>query len=200
MTDAEKPSPGADRQPPRTRAPGHLPSPEAAIRASTAPAAQRRLHRLFEIAILVKGIDGLLETAVGLVLVFVQLHSLNDIVAFVIDKELSTDPADWIVDLLSHASVAISTDAKRLASLYLISHGLVKLFLVFALWREWRAAFPVALGFMALFVVFQLHRYIHTHSVWLLVFASIDMIVGWLIWREYRTVRVQGVIHRGAFQ
>jgi len=155
----------------------------------TPPTTQKRLHRLFEVAILIKGIDGLLETVAGFLLVFVPLHSLNDIVAFVIDKELSTDPADWIVDLLSHVSVAISTDAKRLASLYLISHGLVKLLLVFALWREWRAAFPVALAFMALFVVFQVHRYTHTHSVWLLVFASIDAAVAWLIWREYRTVR-----------
>ena len=148
-----------------------------------------RLHQAFEVAILVKGVDGLLETIGGLMLLFLPLHSLNDMVAFLIEKELSTDPADWIVNVLDHASAAISTDTKRFASVYLISHGLVKLLLVFALWREKRWAFPVALVFMALFVAYQLFRFTHTHSLWLLVFASIDVVVAWLVWREYKVVR-----------
>jgi uncharacterized membrane protein len=148
-----------------------------------------RLHRAFEIAILIKGVDGLLETIGGLLLISIPLHSLNDFVAFLIEKELATDPADWIVSVLDHASTAISTDTRRFASVYLISHGLVKLLLVFALWREKRWAFPVALVFMAAFVAYQLYRFTHTHSLWLLVFASIDVVVAWLVWREYKAVR-----------
>jgi len=166
---------------------GQAPQDEPPAKVATA---QKRLHRFFEIAILVKGIDGVLETFGGLLLLFVPLRSLNDMVAFVIDKELSTDPADWVVDLLSRASAVVSTDTKRFASAYLISHGLVKLLLVFALWREIRAAFPLALAFMALFIFYQLDRYMHTRSIWLLVFASIDIAVSWLVWREYRAIRV----------
>jgi uncharacterized membrane protein len=148
-----------------------------------------RLHKAFEIAILIKGIDGLVETVGGLLLLFIPLRSLNNLVAFLIEKELASDPADWIVHILDNASAAVSTNTKRFASAYLISHGLVKLLLVFALWREKRWAFPVALVFMALFVLYQLYRYTHTHSVWLLVFASIDVAVAWLVWREYKAVR-----------
>ena len=110
------------------------------------------LHRLFELAIFVKGADGVLETIGGLLILFVPLRSL---------------------------------DTKLFASIYLVGHGLVKIFLVYALWREKLWAFPAALWFIALFVVYQLYRFTHTHSTALVIFALLDICVAWFIWREY---------------
>ena len=146
---------------------------------------RKGMHRLFEAAIFIKGVDGVLETVGGLVLLFVPLHRLDSLVRWLLAHELSSEPHDWLAKATAHLLDSLSLDTKLFASAYLIGHGLVKIFLVYALWREKIWAFPVALWFLALFVVYQLYRYTHTHSIALLIFALIDVCVAWFIWREY---------------
>lgn len=146
-------------------------------------------HRLFELAIFVKGVDGVLETVGGLLILFVPLHSLDTLASAVLAHELAIESHDWLVHAITHLLESLSMSTKLFASFYLIGHGLVKVFLVYALWREKRWAFPVALWFIAAFVAYQLYRYTHTHSLALLVFALIDVCVAWLIWREYLAQR-----------
>jgi uncharacterized membrane protein len=143
------------------------------------------LHRLFELAIFVKGVDGVLETIGGLLILFVPLHSLDTLVRWLVAHELSTKSRDWLADAAEHLLASLSLDTKLFASVYLVGHGLIKIFLVYALWREKLWAFPVALWFIALFVVYQLYRFAHTHSIALLIFALLDVCVAWFIWREY---------------
>ena len=142
------------------------------------------LHRLFELAIFVKGVDGVLETIGGLLILFVPLHSLDTLVRWLLAHELS-ESRDWVARAVEHLLDSLSLNSKLFASIYLIGHGLVKIFLVYALWREKLWAFPVALWFLALFVVYQLYRFTHTHSTALLILALLDVCVGWFIWREY---------------
>jgi uncharacterized membrane protein len=145
----------------------------------------RTVHRVFELAILVKGIDGVLETLGGFLILFVPLHSLDTWIRWIVENELSTESPEFIAHAARHLLEILSVSTKLFASLYLIGHGLVKMFLVYALWREKLWAFPVALWFIGLFVAYQLYRYTHTHSVALLIFALIDVCVSWFIWREY---------------
>ncbi len=144
------------------------------------------MHGFFEFAILIKGIDGILETAGGFLLLFVPLHTIDSLVQVLTAHELSTEPDDWFANTLRHAAESMSVDTKMYASVYLISHGILKVFLVYFLWRERLWAFPVAMVFIAAFIGYQLYRYTHTHSLSLLIFAAIDVFVAWFIWREYR--------------
>ena len=142
------------------------------------------LHWLFELSIFIKGVDGVLETVGGLLILFVPLHSLDTLVRWLLVHELS-ESHDWVARAAEHLLNSLSLDTKLFASIYLIGHGLVKIFLVHALWREKLWAFPVALWFIALFVVYQVYRFTHTHSIALLVFALLDVCVAWFICREY---------------
>lgn len=144
----------------------------------------RGLHRLFELAILVKGVDGALETIGGLLIMFVPLRSLDTVVRWLVAHELS-ESHDLLADAAEHLLASLSLDTKVFASIYLVGHGLVKIFLVYALWREKLWAFPAALWFIALFIVYQLYRFTHTHSIALLIFALLDVCVAGFIWREY---------------
>jgi uncharacterized membrane protein len=142
------------------------------------------LHWLFELSIFIKGVDGVLETVGGLLILFVPLHSLDTLVRWLLAHELS-ESHDWVAGAAEHLLNSLSLDTKLFASIYLIGHGLVKIFLVHALWREKLWAFSVALWFIALFVVYQVYRFTHTHSIALLIFALLDVCVAWFIWREY---------------
>jgi uncharacterized membrane protein len=46
------------------------------------------LHRLFELSIFIKGVDGVLETVGGLLILFVPLHSLDTLVRWLLAHEL----------------------------------------------------------------------------------------------------------------
>jgi len=41
-----------------------------------------------------------------------------------------------------------------------------------------------------LFLVYQIYRYSHTHSVWLLALSILDLFVIVLTWLEYQRLRI----------
>jgi uncharacterized membrane protein len=148
-----------------------------------------RNHRLFEVALLLKGFNGLVELVGGVLALFVPLQRVNQLVLWLTASELEDDPNDWLANGLIHAAEKLSMGTKLYASFYLLTHGLVKLFLVYSLWRERIWAFPVALSLMAALVCYSIYRFTHTHAVGLLLFAAIDLFIMSVIWREYLTRR-----------
>jgi len=147
---------------------------------------QKNLHLLFQLSIFVKGVDGALETIGGILLLVVSPDALSRFVVVLTQHELSQDPNDWIATSLRHAADSLSLDTKLFVSVYLIGHGVIKLFLVAGLIRERFWAYPTALSVLAIFVLYQLYRFAHTYSAALLAFTAFDTFVASLVWREYR--------------
>jgi uncharacterized membrane protein len=137
------------------------------------------LHRWFLISVWIKGIAGLLETIAGLLCVFITPGVLNVLVVSLTAPELAEDPHDWIATGISRAVQQLSPDTTRFAAAYLVIHGLIKLCLV--------GAYPTALSFLTGFIVYQGYRYMHTHSIALILLTGFDVIVAFLIWREYQS-------------
>ena len=50
-------------------------------------------------------------------------------------------------------------------------------------------AYPAAIGAFVLFLVYQLYRYTHTSSAWLLVLSVVDVCVIVITWLEYKRLR-----------
>lgn len=157
---------------------------------------QKTLHRLFLISVWIKGVAGVLETFAGVVVFFVTRGGLEELVIFITAPELAEDPDDWIANYLGRAIQHYSGEAQVFASAYLVIHGLIKVFLVAGLlWgRMW--AYPFSLWFLAAFIVYQGYRYNHTHSIWLVLLTIIDLVVGYLIWREYRWRKQGGEVNQ----
>lgn len=150
------------------------------------PNKTRKLHWAFLVSILLKGLNGILETLLGLV--FLTTGSLKWMIHRLSQQELIADPHGWLAIKL-HAFLAnLSVKAQHFAAVYLLAHGIIKIILVWGLLRDRRWAFPVSLVLLSLFVAYQLLRFASTHSLILLTLASFDIIVIWLIWREYKKV------------
>ena len=147
--------------------------------------ANRSLHRLFQVAVVVKGIDGVLESIGGVLVLLVSPTALQRLVVVLTQHELAEEPDDWLVAMLRHAAESFSVETKHFASAYLIGHGILKVFLAASLLRERLWAFPVALSVLAAFVAYQLYRFGRTHSMVLLALTVLDIAVMALIWREY---------------
>ncbi len=144
------------------------------------------LHRLFQVAVLIKGIDGILETIGGALLVLVSPDALNRLVILITQHELAEEPDDWLAMALRHLAESFSVETKHFASGYLIGHGALKIFLAVSLFRERLWAFPLALFVLAVFVAYELHRFGRTHSMVLLALTLLDVVVMALVWREFR--------------
>jgi len=87
----------------------------------------------------------------------------------------------------------LTADTKLFVSGYLIIHGVIKVLLVVGLLGRRFWSYPVSLCFLAAFIVYQMYRFLFTHSLWLIALTVLDLIVAFLIWREYQ-VRKRTVV------
>lgn len=114
---------------------------------------------------------------------------LQSLTVWVTRKEFSEDPHDLIANLLLPSVEHLSGSDQVFAGVYLLVHGVVKLWLVIGLLRGRLSFYPVSLAVFALFIAYQLYRYGFTHSAWLLVLNGLDLVVIFLTWHEYRVLR-----------
>ncbi len=160
-------------------------------------ARERLLHWFYLIGIWFKGIDGILEIIGGVLFLLVSRVALSRLVFYLTQHELAEDPTDWVATHLRDAASHLSVNTKIFASGYLLSHGAVKVFLVWGgLLRHRRWAFPTALAFIGAFVVFQVYRNIQHFSLSLAILTVVDVIVWLLILREYRIAKARAIGHQ----
>ena len=144
------------------------------------------LHRFFWLSLFIKGLDGILELAGGVLLLAVGNATLTRFITSLTAPELAEDPHDLLANAVVHALHHLSADTKLFAAAYLFGHGAVKVFLVAGLWREKLWAFPTALSILSAFVLYQLYRLSQNASASLIALTFIDLFVIAVIWREYR--------------
>jgi uncharacterized membrane protein len=144
------------------------------------------LKASFRTAITVKGIDGLLEAVGGVLLWFIKPESLGGTLQEIFEHELSRDGHDFIAAHLLHASEKFAHSDPLFASIYLLSHGLIKAMLSALLWMNELWAYPLAIGVFSAFSVYQVYRFTHTHSITLLLLTVFDLLIVYLTWEEYR--------------
>ena len=151
-------------------------------------ARERMLHRLFQIGIWIKGIDGLIETVGGIVLLAVSLDAINDFVIALTEKEIEEDSGDLIANGLRHAAKRMTSGSKQIAGAYLLGNGVVKVFLAVGILRGRIWCYPVAIAVITVFILLQFLR-LSFHFSWTMFVATIvDVAIVLLIWREYRRI------------
>jgi uncharacterized membrane protein len=144
------------------------------------------LHESFRAGITIKGIDGILEALGGVILWFVRPDALNKIALKFLEFDLPFDRHEFILTHLYRATELLANGSKHFASLYLLTHGLIKAALVTALWFDALWAYPFTIFVFSMFCVYQVHRFLYTHSIAMLLITIFDMLIIYLTWREYR--------------
>ncbi len=150
---------------------------------------QKLIHDFFVISIIIKGIDGVLEVIGGGLLFFFSPDTISRIVRALTQHELSEDPHDFFANFLMKSAHTLLIGAKTFVAIYLFSHGVIKVALIVALFRRKLWAYPTAIVFFFLFILYQEYRYFLTYSIWLQVLSLLDGIVIVLTWLEYRRLK-----------
>jgi len=150
---------------------------------------EQRIHRIFEVSVLLKGAHAAIECVGGLMLAFVTTTSVAGWVNRLTPEELVEDPNDFVATHLLNMAHGFSVNTKNFYAFYLLSHGIVKLALVIGLLRNKLWAYPASLVVLALFIIYQIYRFHYTQSIGLIVLTVFDLMVMVLIWHEYGLMR-----------
>ena len=152
----------------------------------------RLFHEAFEVGIGLKALDGVLEIIGGVMLLAVNPSQVNSLIRSLTQHELSEDPHDLIARVLVRFASGFTTEQQLFGALYLLSHGVVKIGLVVALWKRRLWAYPTAIVIFGLFAIYQMYRFTFTHSWLLIPLTLLDGLVIWLTWVEYARVKLPG--------
>ena len=144
------------------------------------------LDQTFEVGIILKGLDGVLEVIGGLLLLVVSSATIDRLVTSLTQHELSEDPHDFLATHLLRTAHGLTGSAVLFGAVYLLAHGLVKVILVTALLKNQLWAYPWTIAFLGVFIVYQLYRLSFQPSVGLTALTIFDAVIAWLAYREYR--------------
>jgi uncharacterized membrane protein len=147
----------------------------------------RALHRLFLVSVWIKAIAGVLETLAGLALPLLSEKTLVSLVVLFTAPELTEDPNDPVANYLRSSAQNFSASTQSFASAYLVIHGLIKVVLVAGLlWGRHMWAYAAAMWALVAFIVYQMYLYARAPSPWLILLTVVDLVVIYLVWREYQ--------------
>jgi uncharacterized membrane protein len=145
---------------------------------------RQAVHWMFDAAVLIKAVNGVLEIAGGYLLRF-KPGWIGPTVASWAEALLAHHPANWLAQRIAHWGDGLTADTEHFASVYLIGHGVAKVFIAWGLIREKLWAFPTGLIVFGVLILYQVYRLTHTHSPTLAFLIVVDVAVCYLIWREY---------------
>ena len=150
---------------------------------------EKDLRVTFEISIFLKGVFAFLEILGGLLLVFTSKSILLSVITYLTQSELVENPQDLVANFLLAITHNFSPSTQHFVSLYLLSHGAIKLLLVIGLFKKKLWAYPSAIIVFSIFIIYQIQRYFHTYSAWLLILTILDLIIIFLTWHEYTRIK-----------
>ena len=144
---------------------------------------------LFRSSVLLKGLDAVFEIAGGITLWLINPSFIVRWTAILTQDEIAEDPHDLVANYLRHAASHLSVSGEHFMAIYLLSHGMIKMFAVVALLKNKLWGYPLSIVIFGGFIVYQIYRFTVTGGIGLIALTVFDLVVIWLIWLEYRAVK-----------
>ena len=150
---------------------------------------EKRIHQIFVVSVLFKGVHGLIEIVGGLALYLISTATIISAINRWSYDELVEDKNDWIATHLLQFAQTFSVAEHHFYAFYLLSHGIIKSALVIGLLRERLWAYPASFAVFGAFIAYQLYRFSFTGDVGLILLSIFDAFVIVLAVHEYRLLR-----------
>jgi len=150
---------------------------------------------IYDIGIIIKGLDGLAELAAGVALLVAPglVHTLlSGIVGHTINHHSHT--FRLVGEYVGRLDAQLAASGLTFLIIFLVSHGLVKVVLVGCLLKKIVKAYPYALAVLGAFLVYQVYVFIREPSISMALFSILDGVIIWLVWREYRMLLAEKMV------
>lgn len=136
-----------------------------------------RLDTVFRISIILKGLDAVAEIIGGAFLLFISPTTITHFVTWLTRSELKEDPHDYIATLLTHSTHHLAASTTLFGAIYLLSHGVIKLFVIINVLRDKYWAYPLLIVVLLFFIVYQTIAIINNHSLAVTLLTAFDIFV-----------------------
>jgi uncharacterized membrane protein len=149
------------------------------------------LHKVFQIGIILKGFNALVELLSGAFLLMFSVERLRSIVHLV----SSGQGGSWLRRLwpfsLYRLERWIAPDTKTFFTWFFLSHGAVKAFIIVCLLCGWIWAYPLGITVFSIFIVYQITEIlVRHHPVLYFALSVIDAFVIALTVNEWRHAKL----------
>lgn len=150
--------------------------------------------KAYFVTVAVKGFDGLVEFLAGLWLLIApaSLHSLLGVI-FGEASESNGRFMQFVAEHIAHIDKDLTSGGILLVALFLLSHGVVKLALVYALLREILWAYPYALAILTAFLAYQVYVFIKHPSLGMFLFSLLDAVIIFMVYGEWQKLKREHV-------
>src|ERR1041384_5997993 len=111
-------------------------------------------ERFYKAGLWLKGANGVLELIGAVLVVVLPDSSINRVIVFLLQQGVEEGKRDALLEAVSRSLTGLVGN-RGFAIFYLVGHGVVKIFLVTFLFMGKRWAYPIAIGAMALFMVYE---------------------------------------------
>lgn len=149
---------------------------------------EKYLRGIFDAGLIIKGVDGALQMLGAVLLLFLKPETINQVFVSLTQYELLEDPKDKIANFILGFG-HLTARSEWFGALFLLSHGLINIFLVLGLLKNKLWCYPLAMVVLSLFGLYQIYLYDFTHSPGLLLLTIVDIVVIALTWHEYHVVK-----------
>jgi len=149
-------------------------------------------EKLYKVGVGIKGIDGLAELVAGVFLLVAPqaLHqfllSLSGGMAFTHSHTLA-----FVAEYIARLDANLRESDLVFLIIFLLSHGVIKLVLVYCLLRKITWTYPYALTILVGFLAYQIYALVVAPSVWMTTLVVLDTIIIYLVWGEWRELRLK---------
>lgn len=150
---------------------------------------------IYDTGIIIKGIDGLVELITG-VLLLVAPNLIHAILTATAGRAATAHNHfyHFIGDYIARLDKELAASGVAFLVIFLITHGVVKLVLVYCLLKKIVKVYPAALAVLGAFLVYQVYVFIQTPTIGMAAFCLLDAGIILLVWREYKMLLPEKVI------
>ena len=148
--------------------------------------------RLFKISVAIKGFDGLVELVAGIALLISPglVHwALSNVGGWFGHRQVHV--LHVIGEYIARIDGEFTRSGLVFLVIFLISHGVVKLALVYCLLKKIVWAYPYAMIVLGIFLIYQVYLLITQPSIGMALFALLDVIIIVLVYGEYRKLQAE---------
>jgi len=148
-----------------------------------------RFDTVFKISVILKGLDALAEIVGGVLLLFVTHSEITRLASWLSRNPLAGGSHSYIATLINHNAQQLVHTSTLFGAIYLLSHGVIKMFVIINVLRDKYWAYPLLIVVLLGFSIFQIISILSSHSIAVMLLTAFDVFIMVLTWFEWQRKR-----------
>ncbi len=145
---------------------------------------------IFKLGMYWRIIYAIFKFVFGIILLKFINSNFTDLFYQVFRQEILEDKDDIFIRAIKSIFDGHTFYVTYFISIYFIFWGAVDAFLSFNLLKLRIWSYPVSLTLITTFTLYEIYRFTHTHSLILLSIILIDIFLIWIIFKEYKKLKL----------